>query len=82
MAEVYSMREKTMLDWIVEKIWAAVTFVPALIVAESSPNFMLIRAMFGLLLIVLVVYLIAMRPFRSAIARGVTRMSNLIVRRR
>jgi hypothetical protein len=37
--------------------------------------------MFGLGLIVLVVYLIAMRPFRSAIARGMRVISNLIVRR-
>ena len=70
-----------MLDWIVEKLWAAVTFVPALFVAEESPNFMLIRAMFGLLLIVLIVYVIAMQPFRSAIVRCMRAVSNLIVRR-
>ena len=27
-----------MLDWIVERLWAAVTFVPALLVAEDSPE--------------------------------------------
>ena len=85
-----------MLDWIVERLWAAVTFVPALFVAEESPNFMLIRAMFGLmyeargiglramfglLLIVLIVYVIAMQPFRSAIVRCMRAVSNLIVRR-
>jgi len=69
------------LDWFSETIWAIVTYVPALFVAEDSPNFMLIRAMFGLLLIVLVVYVIAMRPFRSVVARCIRRMSNLIVRR-
>jgi hypothetical protein len=58
-----------MLDWVGEKILAIVTFIPALFVAEDSPNFMLVRAMFGLLLAVLVVYIIAMRPVRSAIAR-------------
>lgn len=71
-----------MLDWIVEGIIAIVTFVPALFVAEDSPNFMLIRAMFGLLLIVLVVYIIAMQPVRSAIARYMGKASGLIVRKR
>jgi hypothetical protein len=65
-----------MLDWISETILAIVTFVPALFVAEESPNFMLIRAMFGLLLILLVVYIIAMRPIRSAIARWRERHSS------
>ena len=67
-----------MLDWIGEKILAIVTYVPALFVAEDSPNFTAIRAMFGLLLIVLVAYLIAMRPFRSAVARCTRAMSNLV----
>jgi hypothetical protein len=70
-----------MLDWIVEKIWAIVTYVPALIVAEESPNFTLIRAMFGLLLIILIAYLIAMRPFRSAIARSMRWVSSLFARK-
>ena len=67
-----------MLDWIGEKILAIVTFVPALFVAENSPTFMAVRAMFGLLLIVLIAYLIAMRPFRSTIVRCMRAMSNLI----
>ena len=71
-----------MLDWLVEGIIAIVTFVPALFVAEDSPNFMLIRAMFGLLLIVLVVYIIAMQPVRSATARYMVKASGLIVRKR
>lgn len=71
-----------MLDWIVEGIIAIVTFVPAVFVAEDSPNFMLIRAMFGLLLIVLVVYIIAMQPVRSAIARYMGKASGLITRKR
>ena len=70
-----------MLDWIAELIWAIVTAVPAWIVAEDSPNFMLIRAMFGLLLIVLVVYLIALQPVRSAVARCVRKASELIGRK-
>ena len=58
-----------MLDWIAEQILAMVTFVPAWFVSEGSPRFMLIRAMFALLLITLIVIVIAMRPFRSSIAR-------------
>jgi hypothetical protein len=70
-----------MLDWIGETILAIVTSVPAVFVAEDSPNFTAIRAMFGLLLIVLVAYLIAMRPFRAGIARCMTAISNLIARK-
>ena len=70
-----------MLDWISETIWTIVTFVPALFVSEDSPNFALIRAMFGLLLIVLIVYLVAMRPFRSAIALCWSKAAALFARR-
>jgi hypothetical protein len=52
-----------MPHWISETIMAIVNFVPALLVAEESPNFPLIRTMFALLLIVLVVWVVAMRPF-------------------
>jgi hypothetical protein len=52
-----------------------VTSVPALFVAEDSPTFMAVRVMFGLILIVLVAYLIAIRPFRSAIARCMGKVS-------
>jgi hypothetical protein len=51
-------------------------------VDEKSPNFTAIRAMFGLGFIVLVAYLIAMRPFRSTIARCMRAMSNLAARKR
>jgi hypothetical protein len=57
-----------MLDWFSETMRKIVTSVPALFVAEDSPTFMAVRVMFGLILIVLVAYLIAMRAFRSAIA--------------
>jgi len=43
---------------------------------------MAVRAMFGLILIVLVVYVIAMPPFRSAIARHMGKVSNLFARKR
>jgi hypothetical protein len=71
-----------MLDWIVGWIFAIVTFVPALFVAEDSPNFMLVRTMFGLLLIVLVVFVIAMEPVRSAVSRCVGKASELLARKR
>jgi len=51
-------------------------------VAEDSPTFTAVRVMFGLILIVLVVYVIAMRPFRSAIARSMGKVSNLFARKR
>ena len=63
-----------MLDWIGETILAIVTFIPALFISEHSPNYMLFRTMVGLLLIVLVVYIIAMRPVRSAFARWMERV--------
>jgi hypothetical protein len=50
-------------------------------VPEGSPNFMAIRAIFGLLFIVLIVYLIAMRPFRSAIASATRKAINLFSRK-
>lgn len=56
-----------MLHWIADAIWSIVTWVPAWLTEYDSPNFKLIRAMFGLLLIVLVVYIIAMRPLRRVI---------------
>ena len=70
-----------MLDRIVEGFWAALKSVPAWITAEGSPNFLLVRAMFGLLLIVLVAYIISMRPVRSRLSDCMKRVSQLIVRR-
>ena len=71
-----------MLDWIGAKILALMTLLPAVFVDEKSPTFTAIRAMFGLCFIVLVAYLVAMRPFRSAIARCMRAMSNLAARKR
>jgi hypothetical protein len=64
-----------MLDWIVDKIMAIVTFVPPLFVPQDSPRFTLIRGMFGLLLVVLAVCLLAMRPIRSFIAHYMRKQS-------
>jgi hypothetical protein len=68
-----------MLDWFSETMLKIVTSVPALFVAE---DFMAVRVMFELILIVLVAYLIAMRAFRSAIARYMGKVSNLFARKR
>jgi hypothetical protein len=76
-----SKKEGVVLDWISETILAIVTYLPALMVAEDSPNFMLTRVMLGLLLIVLVVYVIALVPFRPVVTHWIRTMSNLFVRR-
>jgi hypothetical protein len=54
--------EIRVLDWIAEKILNILSLVPAWFVEESSPNFALVRAMFALLWIILVVYLITLWP--------------------
>jgi hypothetical protein len=54
-----------MIDWIVEKFLSVAHWVPAIFLDEGSPNHNLVRAMFALLLLVLVVYLIAMAGRRG-----------------
>jgi len=71
-----------MLDWFVHQIWAAISAVPAVFVDEGTPTFTLVRTMFALLLVVLVVYLMAMRPFRSVIRRAVAAAQALLTGRR
>ena len=71
-----------MLNWLAEKIWAVVTWVPAWLVEEGSPQFMVIRGMFALMLITLVVYVIAMWPSNAAIGRYMGRMFNVFTRKR
>ena len=59
-----------MPDWIADSLIAIVNYVPAMFVAQDSPHFMLIRAMFTLIFIVLIVFLISIaRPACSAISR-------------
>jgi hypothetical protein len=64
-----------------EAFMAMLASVPALFTEAGSPNFMLVRAMFGLIIIVLIVYLIAMRPFRSAIAFCMQKVSHFFGRK-
>jgi cbb3-type cytochrome oxidase subunit 1 len=63
-----------MLDWLSDTIWSIVTYIPAIFVDQNSPSFELVRAMFGLLLIALIVYVIAMMP-RIGIAAWMKKMS-------
>jgi hypothetical protein len=53
-----------MLDWISETVIAIVSYIPAQFVPPDSQHFVLIRSMFGLLLIVLVVLILALNPLR------------------
>jgi cbb3-type cytochrome oxidase subunit 1 len=57
-----------MFDWITERVMALVNLVPAMFVSDEH-HFALVRAMFALLLIVLIVYILAMWPFGSLVAR-------------
>ncbi len=57
-----------MLDWIAERIMALINFLPPVFVSDEH-HFGLVRTMFALLLVVLVVYILAMWPFGSFIAR-------------
>lgn len=54
-----------MLDWIVDKVIAIASYVPAQFVPPDSQHFTLIRSMFALLLIVLVLLIVALHPLRS-----------------
>jgi hypothetical protein len=56
------------LDWIAERLLAMVNSVPVLFGADPH-HATLIRAVAALSLIVVVAYLIAMRPFRAFIFR-------------
>jgi hypothetical protein len=74
------MYEK-MLNWIGDTIFTIVTAVPALFVDQDSPRFFLIRGMLGLILVVFVVCLMAMRPFRPFLVRCMKMVSNLFTRK-
>jgi len=57
-----------MLHWVSERIMALINALPPVFVSDEH-HFALIRTMFALLLVVLVVYILAMWPFGSIIAR-------------
>ena len=58
-----------MLKWISERLMDVVTYPPTLIVDPDSPNFNLVRTMFGLLLIAFVIFLIANRSEIASLLR-------------
>jgi uncharacterized membrane protein YhaH (DUF805 family) len=65
-----------MPHWISETLLRIVNTVPALFVAEDSPNFALVRVMFVLIFIVLIIYgIIVLQPFWSAVARRLRKAS-------
>jgi hypothetical protein len=70
-----------MLEWIAEKVLAIIAWVPALIVEQSSPNFMLVRTMFAIICITLIVYIITMFP-SSTITRYMGRVISVFKRKR
>lgn len=72
--------EGPVFDWLGDGIAAIVNDVPVLFADKSSPNDGLIRTMLGLLLIMFVVYLLAMRPLRPFYARWIERLSRLMGR--
>ena len=65
-----------MLDRIVEALLAAVSSVPAWMVGEDLPNFLLIQTMFAVLLLVIIVFVISMKPVRAGVARCMRSMSH------
>jgi hypothetical protein len=70
------------LHWISERLWEFLSIVPALFVERDSPHFALARALFGLLLIVLVVHAIAIGPLRAAIRRHAEKRESTDARKR
>ena len=69
-----------MLGWMIDGFFSLLKSIPALLTEEGSANFMLVRAMLGLLLIVLIACLIAIQPFRSTITSCLKKLTNLFVR--
>jgi hypothetical protein len=62
-----------MPHWLSEFLLDVATYVPAWIVPTDDPNFLLVRGMIGLLLIILALYLIV--KLRSAVVYLFSKMS-------
>jgi hypothetical protein len=69
-----------MLEWIIDGFFSLLKSIPPLWTEEGSANFMLVRAMLGLVAIVLIAVLIAMPPFRSAITSCMKKLGSLFAR--
>jgi len=70
-----------MFDWFVDLIWAGISAVPAVFVEEGTPTFTLMRTMIAIVLMVFVVYLLAMRPFRP-LWRRIFKATRTLLQRR
>jgi hypothetical protein len=71
-----------MLDWLAEEISSLMALFPALFVGESSPSFHLIRTMFGLIFIVVCVFIVAKCPSPSTIGGYLRKASSKMVRKK
>ena len=71
-----------MLGWLADGFSSLLQSVPALWTEEGSANFMLVRAMLGLLLIILIACLIAFQPFRGTISSSFKKLTGLFGRHR
>jgi hypothetical protein len=71
-----------MLEWMINGFFSFLKSIPAFITEESSANFMLVRAMLGLVLLILVASFFTIGPIRSAFASGLQKLTRLFARRR
>jgi hypothetical protein len=70
-----------MVDKIAEFLLSSMARIPGWLVDEDSPQFMLIRTIFALLLIVAIVYIIALLPLRSWIGQFARRLMRMFTPR-
>ena len=71
-----------MLEWMIDGFFSLLKSIPPLWTEAGSANFMLVRAMLGLLLIILIACLIAFQPFRGTISSGFKKLTGLFGRHR
>jgi hypothetical protein len=69
-----------MLEWMIDGFFSVLKSIPPLWTEQGSPNFMLVRAMLGLLLIVLIACVVAMAPVRGAIGTCLKKLGGLFAR--
>ena len=68
-----------MLHWSTEKLLEIFEYIPELIADRNSPNFPLIRAMYGLILLTVIVYLVVI--WGATIKRYAKRATEALLRR-
>ena len=71
-----------MLEWMIDGFFSLLKSIPAFMTQEGSVNFMLVRAMLGLLLVVLFIALITFTPFRAMVIGGCKKLTNYFGRQR